>query len=454
MNRKIAMVGGGGVRTPLVIHGLVHAQRQIGLSQLHLFDIDPERAEIVARLGREIARQAGVDLSIVVSAELEPAVEGADFILSSIRVGGMSGRARDERIAIEHGLAGQETTGPAGAAMALRTIPVTLSHARAIERAAPRAWFINFTNPAGLVTQALMNHTGLRVVGICDTPIELFHRIAAVFDANPAEMDFDYAGLNHLGWVRGVRLRGEDVTKQLLGDDAKLRRIYQDSLFDPALIQALGLLPTEYLFFYYRQRTALANQTRAGSSRGEELERMNVDLFRRLAADSPAGALITYRDYLQRRNASYMKLESQAGSAFDTGKQEEDPFEAATGYHRIALDVITALLSRKPRTLVVNVRNNGAITDLESDDVVEVPCEVGDGAIIPHQTGALAESVRGLVVAVKAYERTAIRAAIEKSARLAELALLEYPIVGQWDLACDVLAALIRRDAAHLGYLS
>jgi len=454
INRKIAMVGGGGVRTPLVIHGLVHAQAQIGVTELHLFDIDAERAEIIARLGREIARQAGVDLPITVSTDLERAIEGADFILSSIRVGGMSGRARDERIAIEHGLAGQETTGPAGAAMALRTVPVTLSHARVIERAAPNAWFINFTNPAGLVTQALMNHTGLRVVGICDTPIELFHRIATVFEASPAEMEFEYAGLNHLGWVRGVRLRGEEVTKHLLGDDDKLRRIYHDNLFDPALIRTLGLLPTEYLFFYYRQRTALANQTRAGTSRGEELERMNVELFRRLAADSPTQALITYRDYLQRRNASYMKLEAQAGSAFDTGKQEADPFEAATGYHRIALDVISALLSDQPRTLVVNVRNDGAIADLESDDVVEVPCEVGGGAVVPHQMGALAESVRGLVVAVKAYERTVIRAALAKSARLAELALLEYPIVGQWDLACDVLADLIRQDATHLGYLS
>jgi len=260
------MVGGGGVRTPLVIHGLAHAAGELGVSELCLFDADRDRAEVIARIGREVVRNAGADFPITVCSQLEAAVEGAEFILSSIRVGGMPARARDERIAIEHGLAGQETTGPGGAAMALRTVPVALEHAHAIEKLAPDAWFINFTNPAGLITQALTQHTSLRVVGICDTPIELFHRIAASFGENPADMQFDYAGLNHLGWVRRVLLRGRDVTEELLADDEKLRAVYPGNLFDPVLVRTLGLLPTEYLFFYYRQRTALANQLRAGAS--------------------------------------------------------------------------------------------------------------------------------------------------------------------------------------------
>src|SRR5262249_22621354 len=157
--------------------------------------------------------------------------------------------ARDERLAIEHGLAGQETTGPAGAAMALRTIPVTLSHAKAVERVAPKAWFINFTNPAGLIAQALIQNTRLNVIGICDTPSELLHRIAEALHASPEEVVCDYAGLNHLGWVRRVYLRGEDVTDRLLADTELLRRLYPADLFDPALIQTLRLIPTEYLFF-------------------------------------------------------------------------------------------------------------------------------------------------------------------------------------------------------------
>ena len=454
MARKIAMIGGGGVRTPLLIYGLAQSQRLLDVAELALFDIDLDRTEILANIGREIVRNLGADLRIATYAKIEDAVSGAEFILNSIRVGGISARARDEHIAIEHGLAGQETTGPGGVAMALRTIPVTLHHARAVERISPDAWFINFTNPAGLITQALSRHTGLRVIGICDTPAELFHQISTALGSPYEEMDFDYAGLNHLGWVRRVRVRGEDVTQRLLDDEVALRRLYPAPLFDPALIRTLGLIPAEYLFFYYSQRRAHENQLRAGASRGEELEKMNTELFGRLRQQEPARALATYRQYLLQRNASYMKLEAEAGSAFSAAQEEYDPFETVTGYHRIALEVITALLSVEPKTVVVNVPNRGAIEDLEDDDIVEVPCRIDRCGPVPQRTGALPESVRGLVLAVKAYERTAIRAAVEKSGRLAELAMLEYPIIGQWELACSLKNALTQSDPEGLGYLA
>jgi 6-phospho-beta-glucosidase len=454
MARKIAMIGGGGVRTPLVIHGLAQSQGVVHFDELALFDVDLDRTEIIANIGREIVRKLGADFRISVYPKLEDAVQGAEFILNSIRVGGISARARDERIAIEHGLAGQETTGPGGAAMALRTIPVTLDHARVVERVAPEAWFINFTNPAGLITQSLTQHTRLRVIGICDTPIELFHRIAWSLGEPYEEMKFEYAGLNHLGWVSRVLVRGVDVTEKLLSDADALQRLYPAHLFDPALIQALGLIPTEYLFFYYGQRKAHANQMHAGASRGEELERMNLDLFRRLGNESSAVGLCTYTEYLLRRNASYMKLESEGASAFDVPKEEYDPFETATGYHRIALDVITALVSDRSREVVVNVANRGSIDDLEAGDIVEVPCDIDRNGPVPRRIGRLAESVRGLVLAVKAYERTTIRAAVEKSSRLADLAMLEYPIIGQWDVACSVREALVRSDPRYLGYLT
>src|SRR5258708_6814577 len=216
---------------------------------------------------------------------------GADFVLSSIRVGGMKARARDERLAIEHGLAGQETTGPAGAAMALRTLPVTLSQARTVERVAPDAWFINFSNPAGLITQALTQNTSLRVIGICDTPGELFHRIAEAFGKPSSEIFFDYAGLNHLGWVRRVQWRGEDVTEQLLANPELLRGLYPADLFDPELIRTLRLIPTEYLFFYYNQRKAWRNQLQAGPSRGEDIERINGEVFGQLSSESGCHAV-------------------------------------------------------------------------------------------------------------------------------------------------------------------
>jgi 6-phospho-beta-glucosidase len=451
--RKVTIIGGGGVRAPLLVHGLAQAQELLQIGEVTLFDTEIARTETIARIGREIARRMGAGFQIRVSSRLEEAAEGAEFVLSSIRVGGMAARARDERLAIEHGLAGQETTGPAGAAMALRTLPVTLGHAKIVEHVAPKAWFINFTNPAGLITQALTQNTGLKVIGICDTPSELFHRIADAVGAPAKDVVCHYAGLNHLGWVRRVHLRGEDITDRLLNDPALLRTLYPAGLFDPALIQTLRLIPTEYLFFYYSQRTAYRNQQKAGASRGEELARLNTRLFEDLGALTDSEALDAYRAYLQQRNASYMKLEGQAGSAFSAAENEPDPFEAATGYHRIALDVMTGLLSDQPREIVLNVLNKAAIDDLESDDIVEVPCDVDQSGAHPRRTGRLPESVRGLTLAVKAYERTAIRAALEGSRAMAQLALLEYPSIAQWEIAGELLSSLTAADPEGLRHL-
>ena len=410
---KVSVIGGGGVRTPLLIHGLLQSQSLLGIAELQLFDVDSRRAQLMASLGREIAQNLGVSLRLTAANSVEDAVEDCDFVLSSLRVGGMAARARDERIAIEEGLAGQETTGPGGVAMALRTLPVALAHARIVERLAPKAWLINFTNPAGLITQALSQHTQLKVVGICDTPAELLHRIAHVLETHPAELRCDYAGLNHLGFVRRVFKGNADVTSKLLGDEAALRQLYHADLFDPLLIRTLGLIPSEYLFFYYSQRKAYRNQLNAGASRGEELVRLNTDLFTQLYSEAPREALDTYRRYLMQRNASYLRLEAEAGTAFRAIENEPDPFETPTGYHKIAVEVMSGLVSDVPRSVIVNVRNDNSIEDLSPDDIVEVFCAISRQGIMPTRSGRLPESVRGLVLAVKAYERTIIRAVIE-----------------------------------------
>jgi 6-phospho-beta-glucosidase len=415
--------------------------------------VDRRRAETMAVLGREIARGFGADIRIVAAESLEAAVDGCEFVMSSLRIGGMAARARDERIAIEQGLAGQETTGPGGVAMALRTVPVALAHARVIERFAPKAWLINFTNPAGLITQALNEHTGLRVVGICDTPAELFHRIAQALGTPLSETHCDYAGLNHLGWVWRVTVRGKDVTAQLLDDENALRQLYHANLFDPLLLRTLRLIPSEYLFFYYSQRKAYQNQLRAGASRGEELLRMNSDLFAQFASATPQDALEIYRRYLMQRNASYLRLEAEAGSAFGSADDQPDPFQIATGYHRIAVEVMAGLVSKQPRTVVVNVPNAGSIEDLAADDVVEVPTRISVDGVTPLPAGRLPDSVRGLVLAVKAYERTAIRAVVGKSWALAQLAMLEYPIIGQWEIAEALREVFRNSDREFLGYL-
>jgi 6-phospho-beta-glucosidase len=451
--RRVTIIGGGGVRTPLLVHGLAQAKEALPIDELAIFDLDREHAETIARLGREIVRRRGASFDIKVYPSLESAADHAAFVINCVRVGGMEGRARDERLAIEHGLAGQETTGPGGAAMALRTIPVTLAHARIVEQAAPEAWFINFTNPAGLITQALTQHTKLRAIGICDTPAELFFGIARALGEPLEDCQFDYAGLNHLGWVRHVRLRGEDITARVLDDAELLRHCYPAGLFDPQLIRTLRLIPTEYLFFYYSQRRAHDNQLRAGASRGEELAQMNHALFAQLRDENPVQALETYRAYLAQRNASYLKLEAEGGSAFAYASDPGDPFNAATGYHRIAIDVMTGLVSGQAREIVLNVPNRGAIEDLDADDVVEVPCELDRSGARPHRTGHLPPSVRGLVESVKEYERTLLRAAVSGSGLLAQMAMMQCPIVADWELAGRLTRALAARDAQHLGYL-
>lgn len=452
-NSKITLIGGGGVRTPLVIFGINEAAQQLGAEELMLYDPDSERVQVMAELGRALVEREGGQLRIRVAASAEEAVAGASFVLHSIRVGGIAGRAHDEKISIDHGYPGQETTGPGGVAMGLRTVPAAIEYARLVEKHSPEAWFINFTNPAGMITQAVSHHTGARVIGICDTPVELFHHIAEALQVDADQVVCKYLGLNHLGWIREVQVNGKDVLPEILKQDALLDRLYSASLFDHELLRCLQLLPTEYLYFYYCRRRALENQRTVGTTRGEEIGRMNdrliADLTNHLRSGQPAKAIEVYTDYLKQRSGSYMKLEASAGSAFDKENAwHEDPFRTATGYHRMALDVMKALRGTAPKRLVVNVPNHGAIQEVDWDDIVEVPCHIANDSIQPEACGSLPEAVRGLVLAVKAYERAAIDAAISGSSALGRKAMLLYPPIGEWEPSKDLLDAFVTHHPA------
>jgi 6-phospho-beta-glucosidase len=338
--------------------------------------------------------------------------------------------------------------------MALRTVPVALEQARLVERLSPQGWIVNFTNPAGLITQAIVSHTSARVVGICDTPTELFHRIALALQAAPQDVRCDYVGLNHLGWVRRIQLRGVDVTDRVLADNALLGQLYSAPLFDFEMIRTLRLIPTEYLFFYYSRRRALDNQRRQGSSRGAEVEQLNVTLLEtlasRLGAGDHDGAIAAYVAYLNRRSGSYMKLEAAAGTALDGDEAYDgEPFRVANGYHRIALDVMAALTGARPGRIVVNVRNAGAVPDLPAGDVVETACQIAENSISPEPVEALPDAVLGLVQSVKAYERAAIEAARGGSRLGARKALLIHPAIGEWEPTQALLHDLFDPTCAH-----
>jgi len=456
-NIRIALIGGGGVRTPLLIFGIGEAEKQLGAGELALYDPDAERVRIMAELGRAIVARQGGQLRIRIAGSAEDAIAGAAFVLNSIRVGGIDSRARDERTAMANDYPGQETTGPGGVAMALRTVPVALQYARLVETLSPNAWLINFTNPAGLVTQAITQHTQARVVGICDTPDELFHRIAEALGVGPDRVNCDYLGLNHLGWVRRVLLDGTDVTADLLQDDAALTKLDSSGLFDRELLRSLKLIPSEYLYFYYSRRRALANQRAAGATRGEEIVQLNATLLTTLAkhigAGEPELALEVYTAYLNQRSNSYMKLEAHGGSAFSAQAiPGQDPFRAATGYHRIAIHVMKALSGSEPQRIVVNVQNRGAIADIADDDVVEVPCMIARHTIHREACGPLPEAVRGLVMSVKAYEHAAIAAARTGSWQAARKAMLLYPAIGEWEPSGSLLREMVGHDPS-LQYL-
>ncbi len=435
---------GCGLRTPLLLHGLIHSD--LPLREIALYDVDRKHSILMASVAASLCQRP--DIHIREFADIENAIENSHFVISSIRVGDMKMRAIDEGLALDCGFAGQETTGPAGFAMALRTIPVALAHARLVEKLAPKAWIINFTNPAGIITQAISTHTGAKVMGICDTPAELFLQISHALGEPLADVECEYFGLNHLGWVRSVRVRGDEVSDQIFEREGMMERLYPADLFDVSFLRALHLIPTEYLFFYYNAKRARDNQGRAGATRGEELLSLNAKVWKTLAkTEDSQTALVEYRRYLNRRNSSYMRLESKGESAFDVPDGDWDPFEAATGYHRIAVEAVRALISSEPTSMVLNVPNGTAIGELASEDVVEVRCQIDQNGPRPLAVGVLPGAVQGLVLTVKHYERLTIRAAVEKRLDIAALALTMNPIIGNWGAAHDFLSRLMKADA-------
>src|SRR6185503_1358929 len=226
-------------------------------------------------------------IKVTTASTPESAIDGADYVITSIRVGGAAQRARDEAIALAHDIIGQETIGPAGFAMAVRSIPPLVEYGRLVARLAPRAWMINFTNPVSIITQAVHQETDARLIGICDTPLEMFEDAAHAVGLPASVCGYDYFGLNHLGWLRDVLFEGEGQLHRIWQDDAKLRSAYRAPLFEPERLRELKLLPTEYLYYYYRPDHALANMKRAGSSRGQAVAKLTEEFFQDLKTSGP-----------------------------------------------------------------------------------------------------------------------------------------------------------------------
>ena len=439
---KIALVGAAGARTPLIVHGLAGLGRNVPLQELALWDPDEQRLRLMERVAAAMAKRGGLGASLKAYPDPAHALEGADYIITSIRVGGIDARVKDETIALAHGLVGQETVGAGGFACAMRNLTAMLEYAHIIERVAPRATVINFTNPVGIISQGLLNHSSVNVLGVCDTPLETFEAIANTVGRNPFQLHFDYLGLNHLGWVRSIRDEGgAELLPGILASPELLRKCYRHGLFPPEFLQHLGLLPTEYLYFYYFPRQAYENTKRSGQSRGQAIATMNQRLFQKLAQAPESQLVNIYEDYLRERNASYFSIEATAG---ERQKQSQELYSEFSGYERIALMVLQGLQADTPSLIPLTVRNGSALGDLATDDAVELPCSVSSQGVQVESVGCAPAVVRSLLQQVKEYERLTVRACVEHSKEIALTALEKNPLVSKKEVAQQVLTEYVR----------
>jgi len=439
---KITLIGAAGVRSPLLIHGLAAAGEQLRLDEVAFWDTDAERLKIMGRMAGAMAQKSGWRARLNSFNSAEGALEGADFVITSIRAGGIDARVKDETIALAHGLVGQETVGAGGFACAMRNLAAMLEYARLIERVTPHATVINFTNPVGIISQGLLNHSSVNVLGVCDTPLETFEAIANAVGRNPFRLHFDYLGLNHLGWVRSIRdERGAELLPGILASPEILRKCYRHGLFPAEFLQQLGLLPTEYLYFYYFPRVAYENTKRSGQSRGQAITGMNERLFQKLAQAPESQLVDIYEDYLRERNASYFSIEATAG---ERRRENQELYSEFSGYERIALLVLQALQSDASSMIPLTVRNEGALEDLDKNDAVELPCSVSSRGVQVQAAGRAPAAVTSLLQQVKEYERLTVRACVEHSNEMALAALEKNPLVSKREVAQQVLSEYVQ----------
>ena len=416
---KLAVVGAGSTYTPEVIDGLVLLREQLPVADLFLHDTNEERLAVVAGLARRMLQRAGHPANLVTTTRLDDAVEGADAVLIQIRVGGQAARMVDESVPLACGCLGQETTGFGGLAKALRTVPVVLDIAARARELAPDAWIVDFTNPVGIVTKALLD-AGHRAVGLCSAAMVFQRHFAKILEVDPGRIELDHLGLNHLTWEVGVRLDGEDALPALLSDEHAERVARATGLAAP-LVQRLGNVPSYYLHYFYEHDAVVEEQQRS-KSRAETVSEIEAELLHLYADES-----LTEKP----------ELLKQRGGA---------------GYSEAAVQLIASLLgSAGEGRHVVNLRNDGALPFLDDDAVVEVPAIVTPGGVRPAPLPRLTALESGLVAHVSAYEDLALAAAMQGGRERVFRALLAHPLVGQAELADDLTDRLL---AANKGFLA
>ena len=416
MGLKIAVIGGGSTYTPELVEGFARRASRLAMDELVLLDIDPDRLSIVGGLAQRMLDKLDWPGRLTLTGDRDAATDGADFLLIQLRVGGQAARLVDETLPPRFGVIGQETTGAGGFAKALRTVPLVLELAEvAARRASPGAWIVDFTNPVGIVTQALLDE-GHRAVGLCNVAINIQRQLASRFDVTPDRVQLEHVGLNHLTWERAVLVDGVDRLPELLDSEPEV--LAEHVGLPVEVVQALRAIPSYYLRYYYETAAVVAEQ-RDGHTRAADV----MDIEREL--------LELYKD---QGLAEKPALLDHRGGAF---------------YSEAAAQLIASLHDGAGDIQVVDVRNDGALPDLPHSAVVEIPCRVDRDGAHPLPLAPLAPEMRGLVQAANAYEELAVEAAISGDRRTALRALIANPLVGA-EVAGSLLPALLDANRAHL----
>jgi 6-phospho-beta-glucosidase len=418
---KVTVVGGASTYTPELVDGFGRLQQLLPVDELALCDPAADRLEVVAGVSRRILARLGQGGRLTHGTDLERAVDGADVVLLQLRVGGQAARAVDETFPLRCGCVGQETTGAGGLAKALRTVPVVLDIAERVRRrAAPDAWIVDFTNPVGIVTRALLD-AGHRAVGLCNVAIGNQRAIAAHLQVDESSVVLDHVGLNHLTWTRRVEVGGRDVLPALLAEGAEPLAARSGLPLD--LLRRLQLWPSYYLRYFY-EHDAVVEEQRASPSRAEQV----ADIERQL--------LVTYADPATDEKPALL---ARRGGAF---------------YSEAAVDLVASLTADRDDVQVVNVRNAGTLPFLADDAVVEVPGRVGAHGAAPLPVEPLDPLLAGLVGHVSAYEELALDAALHGGRERVFRALLAHPLVGRHTVADRLTDLLLEANRDHLPWLS
>ncbi|MBI1280393.1 MAG: 6-phospho-beta-glucosidase [Anaerolineaceae bacterium] len=453
---KLTVIGGASVRTPRFIPSLVKRAQRLGLEELWLMDIDEHKLNLLGNLSVQMAKDLGASFKVILSTNAEESIKGAEHIITTIRPGMEQGRVLDERIAFNHGILGQETTGAGGFAMAMRSLPSILAYCQMAAELSPKAWIYNFTNPAGLVAQGLYDAGIRQVVGICDSANGAQHAVSRFLGIPNARLRHEVFGLNHLSWTRSVKIdvdengEGEEVLPSLLSDPQFIASNHM-AMFDPIIIQQQHMFLNEYLHYFYHRDEALKALLAKSETRGEEVVRLTRDMLDRLEEINPehhpTEALEAYHEVMGRRGATYM-----AHARHGEDRKKTRPVEGDDeGYASVALGCVEAIAQNTIHYTGLNVPNNGTITGLADDDIVEVNCRVDASGMQPLPIGEIPETQYVLVRTVKRYERLAAQAILKRDKSLAVEALATHPLIGSYPLSVKLVDEFLEAHQETVG---